>query len=331
MNKSIVHITINDGHRPSYRDLFALMHGYESSTGPILSRRMIRLVHAQHVIFATIDDDYLGFIIVAILRALLLKQTTGIFIRLLQCFRNERPIVYKLKRVVFSLLRLVPYLNIVSIIPHYLYPELADVSNDWIYDPQMWDLWVGRRNVLPITDLSRRVERLRRGRKVLIFVGVGNNAKGLDDLIQLACKEHENLLVVIAGRIEKNTAINFSSDLASLRSKHGIVEDRYVSDQEILSLYRVADFAWCYYTEQYDQASGVFGRAVQTQVMPIVREGSTMHALARRLDIPVICDLGLISCSNRKGLPEVELHALMKQSVDQAIHITRARYAGASS
>jgi len=60
-----------------------------------------------------------------------------------------------------------------------------------------------------------------------------------------------------------------------------IVEDRYDTDAEIVSLYRVADLAWCRYAPGYDQASLVFGRALQIGVTPVLREGSVIADLAR--------------------------------------------------
>lgn len=55
-----------------------------------------------------------------------------------------------------------------------------------------------------------------------------------------------------------------------------LAEDRIVTDDEILRLYKVADLAWCCYAPDYDQASGVFGRALQTGVEPVVREGRVL-------------------------------------------------------
>ena len=38
-----------------------------------------------------------------------------------------------------------------------------------------------------------------------------------------------------------------------------------------------SQFIWCCYSPEYDQASGVFGRAVQYGCIPIVREHSVIH------------------------------------------------------
>lgn len=279
MTPPVIHITASDGHRPSYRDLFVKLLEGAPSTGPIRGRRFWHLVRADKVLFATIDDDYLGFIAVALLRAIQRKPTTGLFLRPLQCFRTERPIVYPMKRSVFRWLCKLPRLRLLSIIPHDTSPELAEVSNDWIYDPQMWDLWVEGPPVLPDTDLSRRVEAERQGRKVMIFIGAGNRIKGFPEFVAQAKEEPDKMLAIVAGRV--NLEYKDLSD--RLKQLGMIVEDRFVTDDEILSLYKIADLAWCRYAPDYDQASGIFGRALQTGVVPIVREGSLLDGMKKNI------------------------------------------------
>jgi len=274
-DRSIVHITVDDGHRPSYRDLFARLLDLEPSTGPIRGRRFLRLVRARRVFFATVDDDYAGFLTVALLRSLLRKPTSGLFLRPLQCFRTERPIIYPMKRRVFRCLCRLPRLRLLSIIPHDIRPELREVTHYWIHDPQMWDLWVDGPPTLPDTDLSRRVEVARQGRKVMIFIGGAHLRKGFDGFAEKARAEANTTLFVSAGRVSPECAPHAER----LRALGMIVEDRFVTDEEILSLYKVADLAWCRYSPDYDQASGVFGRALQTGVEPVVRSGSVLEKL----------------------------------------------------
>lgn len=272
---TIVHISVPDGHHPSYQELFLRLLEGEASTGLIRGGLYWKLVFGRRVFFATIDADYAGFIAVALMRAVILKPTVGLFLRPIQCFRSERPIVYPIKRRLFRWLCKVPRLRLFSIIPHDICPELREVSHDWIHDPQMWDLWVDGKPDLPETDLSRRVDMERGDREVLIYIGAANALKGFPELVQTAKREVAKLLVVVAGRLQPS----FSAAADDLRDIGMIVEDRYVSDEEILSLYRVANYAWCRYTSDYDQGSGVFGRAFQTDVAPLMREGSFIEKL----------------------------------------------------
>lgn len=294
-----IHISVNSGHHPSYQALFLRILGGEPSTGPIRGRRFWRLVRASRVFFATIDADYAGFISVALLRALQGKPTTGLFLRPLQCFRTERPFVYAAKRRVFRWLRRVPGLRILSIIPYDLHPELREVSHDWIHDPQLWDLWLDGPPVLPDTALSRQVAAKRQGRTVMIFIGSANRIKGFSCFVEVAQRAPETLLVV-AGRI----APEYQDEAQQLRANGMIVEDRYVTDDEILSLYKVADYAWCRYAPDYDQASGVFGRAAQTNAVPIVRDGSLLERLARSLGVRYSTADALKEDLNRSITPE---------------------------
>lgn len=272
MSTPLVHISATDGHRASYRDLFVRLLNGEPSTGPIRNGRFWKLVHAQEVVFATIDDDYIGFSVVAVLRALQRKPTTGLFLRPLQCFRAERQIIYTMKRHVFRWLCKLPGLRLLSIIPHDIHPELAHVSHDWIYDPQMYDLWVEGPPNLPDTNLSQKVQRLRDNRKVVVYIGRKNRIKGFPEFVAEAHINRDTTLYVAAGLIDKE----YVCDAKRLCDMGMIIENRLLTDDEVLSLYKVADFAWCKYAPDYDQASGVFGYALQCGVNPIIRQGSVI-------------------------------------------------------
>lgn len=279
MRPSLVHISTGSGHRPSYADLFARLFDLQPSLGPIRGRAFWRLVGAHRLLFATIDDDYAGFAAVALCRALMGRRTAGLFLRPAQIFSGgDRPVATRAKRALFAVLRRLPGLRLLSIIPFDIRPELARVAHDWAHDPQMWDLWVDGPPSLPETDLSRQVQAQRAGRRVMIFVGRADRAKGFDLFAARAEAEAGQLFCVSAGRVSPECA----ADARRLAGLGMIVEDRFVTDDEILSLYGVADLAWCHYAPEYDQASGVYGRAVQTGVEPVVRPGSILQAFHDR-------------------------------------------------
>jgi hypothetical protein len=280
MSPPLVHICVATGHQPSYQAVFVRLLDGRPSTGRLRGAIFRRLVRADQVFFCTIDTDYPAFIAIALLRALRGRRTTGLFLRPMQCFRTERPFVYAAKRWVFRVLRRLPRLRLLSIVPFEVEPRLAQVCHDWVHDPQLWDLWLDGPPVLPATDLSRRVAAAANCREVMIFIGAGNRIKGFDGFVQEALSRKDSMLTVVAGRV----APEFAADAQRLSDEGMIVEDRFVSDEEILSLYRVADRAWCRYAPDYDQASGIFGRALQTGVAPIVREGSVVARLHGMLD-----------------------------------------------
>lgn len=274
MRPSLVHVSVEGGHRRAYADLCAGLFDLQPSVGPVLGRAFWRLVGAQRLLFATIDDDYAGFVAVALCRALTGRRTAALFLLPTQVFTDRRPILNRVKRRVFGWMLRLPGLRLVSIIPFDIRPELREVAHDWIHDPQLWDLWLAGPPVLPQTDLSRRVQAARAGRRVMVFLGRADRAKGFDQFAERAASEASETLFVSAGRVSPDCA-----DAARRLAELGmIVEDRHVSDDELLSLYGVADLAWCQYTPVYDQASGIYGRAVQTGVTPVVRPGSFLQA-----------------------------------------------------
>ena len=107
---------------------------------------------------------------------------------------------------------------------------------------------------------------------MLLFLGKGSRLKGLQDLVRLVSGLEEELLVVVAGRIQEECR----QDAERLAQRGMIVEDRFITDEELLSLYGTANFTWCVYPPDYDQASGVFGRSIQLGVIPLIRAGSVL-------------------------------------------------------
>ena len=280
---TIVHITHTGGHHESYQQLFLrLLPRASASTGAIWGERFWHLVRAERVLFATLDDDVLGFVAVALTRALQGRPTVAIFLRSLQCFSQQKRVLYAAKRYLFTLLRRLPRLKLLTIVPHDLHPELKQVSHDWIHDPQLWDLWLDGPPSLPETTLSQRVAHARRGRKVLLFIGLVNREKGFEAFLSLARELSDTTMPVLAGRL--------SGDLAeaddAVRALGGLVEDRYLADEELLSLYGVADVVWCEYAPEYDLPSGIFGRAVQLGALARVRPGSLLERIATRYRLP---------------------------------------------
>lgn len=271
----IVHVSVSTGHHLSYQHILVNLLGGLPSTGAILGQRLWNLCIAPSVVFATLDSDLLGFLIVSLARALQAKPTTALFLRPLQCYSKLPSLRLWLKRKLFQSLCLLPKLTILSIIPYYLCPQLNRVSHAWIHDPQMWDLWLDGRPCLEHTELSLRAEAARRGRQIIIYVGKTSEAKCFSELVELACREKDKVLVVVAGMVDKKHR-TMADKLISIGM---IVENRYVSDDEVFSLYKIADRAWCRYSPTYDQASGVFGRALQLGVVPIIRDGSLLEMI----------------------------------------------------
>lgn len=280
-----VHVRSHHGHRAGYQTLFAERLGLMRSTGHITGRRFFRLLAAKYVLFATIDGEYLGVVILALLRAIRGRPTVGLFLRPQTAFKPG--LKYRPKKLFFSLARRIPHFHLLTIVPFDLRPEYASVANGWIHDPELWDLIIRDCETLPTTTLSDRIEAAAGGRAVLAFLGSVTKAKGFDvlcDLLEADPCFADRMMVVIAGRVAKDLRARADR----LRVAGALVEDRYLEDDEILSLYGVADFVWCVYDPAYDQASGIFGRSFQTGCTALVREGSIIEDQARAVAGPHI-------------------------------------------
>ena len=275
VHHSVLHITHPGGHRASYRDLLAAELGLEALTGPA-SHYMRELLKARRVLFATLDGDIERFLLIAFLRSLLLRRTCGIFIGPLRYLDKPGSLRDRLRGVGLRIVKRLPRVEVFSVIPHPVRPQLGLVTSGWIHDPQLWDLKLGT-NGLPQTELSRKVQHLKGQRRLIIYLGKASRRKGLPDLAHLTAGLEQEVLVVVAGQVLEDGKLAAQE----LIDRGMVVEDRFISDEELFSLYGVADYVWCVYPPSYDQASGVFGRAVQLGVVPLVRSGSVLDDYVR--------------------------------------------------
>ena len=95
--------------------------------------------------------------------------------------------------------------------------------------------------------------------------------------------------------------------------------DRLLTDGEMMSLYACADVVWSCYSPEYDQASGIFGRAVQHGVPTVVRVGSNLHSLSTEIRHPTITlawDNAMAASAALQTLPERREKSLVNQSID---------------
>ena len=79
-----------------------------------------------------------------------------------------------------------------------------------------------------------------------------------------------------------------SSLLEKFKQCGGMAINRFVNEDELTALYASSDIIWAFYDEDYDQASGIFGRAVQFGVPSIVRYLSLVDRLCSIEKIPVL-------------------------------------------
>lgn len=292
----LVHVKNHRGHRESYQRLFADLLGLTPSTGNAW-RRFFRLLAAPYVLFATLDGEDIAFALIALLRAVAGKPTVALFLRPQACFAGGGKSF--VKRTLFRMLRHLPRLRVLTILPFEVEPRFRQVAHDWVYDPQLWDLSAtGALENVSETPLSAQVRLLAKERQVLTFLGSVNRRKGFHLLVEsLAATPgwQQKFFVVIAGKVSADCQA-----MAKALEKDGaLIVDQFVSDNELLSLYPASDLIWCCYDPSYDQASGIFGRAVQFGRVPIVRRDSRIEAMILAMaPMPV----STISLSSGQGL-----------------------------
>ena len=267
------------GHRQSYLNLLGDLFDLEPMVGRMTPSLFKRLVRADQVLFTSLDDGMYAFAAVSLMRSLAGRPTAALFLRAQKCFDsgNWR---YGLKRHAFATMRRLPHLTIATITPFDVAPRYAEVANVGVCDPQYWDRYADLAIRQPTTtDLSALVLAHASGRQIccaLGSIGTGKGLRFLAETLESYPEITEKILIVCAGHVPYH-----GLELARRLEKAGaLLIGRFLTDAELESLYSVADVVWACYAPDYDQASGIFGRALQFGIPPLVRQGSVIEAFA---------------------------------------------------
>lgn len=267
-----------DGHRREYVALMTRMFDERSLEVQLTDQWRATFSRPAPAFFLMIEESFPGYMAAALWRALRGRRTVGLL------FRGREAVAggslrLRLKRWALRLLRWTPGVTTLSIVPFSVEPRLATIADDWIDDPQLWD--VDDLNPPP-TPLSEAVRTAAGDRRIVVSLGAQNAGKGFDFLTG-AWRECPDLrhewLFVAAGKV----APAAREAAARFEAEGGYVVDRFITDAELASLYRAADVIWGVYAPFYDQASGIFGRAVQYDAPILLRRGSAVEAHGREL------------------------------------------------
>ncbi|WP_421729114.1 hypothetical protein [Brevundimonas sp.] len=282
-----------DGHREAYIHQFqALLHeaGYSCR---VVDTWKATLDFAGPACFLMIEENFFGYAIAAIVRALQGRRTAGLLFRGREAAEGQS---LKLRNKAFLLcvMKSLTPVTTMSIVSFSVLPSIARVADDWIDDPQLWDI---EDLSTPPSPLSADLVDLAAGRNILVALGAQNREKGFDILARTWLEKPEirsRWLFVAAGKVAPS-----AWDIANAFAEAGGgLVDRYVSDDELRSLYGAATVIWALYAPDYDQASGIFGRAVQYEKPVLLREGSAManHAaqIAARATTATYNDAGSV-------------------------------------
>ena len=250
------------------------------------------ILKKEPIIFLMIEDSPLVYIFVSILRSFFGFNTIGFLFRPLPVF-TKKSFKMKAKYFFLRILSFMPSIKTLLIIPDYLHSEFSKISDGWIYDPQLWD--ISNRQLSLYKNIKAGYEKFSlyediktkaNGRKIISALGYQNTMKGFHFFARAFVENadlRDNFLFVFGGKLD-----GYSELLEKFEKSGGLAINRTVSDEELVILYASSDLIWNLYHKEYDQASGIFGRAVQFGVPSIVRYLSLVDRLCSIEKIPVL-------------------------------------------
>lgn len=279
----VIFDVFRDGHRRDYFRVLRRVLGGVVASGPLLQRLPV-LLSARKLVCSTCDDYLSGFFLLSICRALLGRPTVGLSIRTETIFQRSG-YAQQVKRVMLKFLKFVPKVNVITFMPHWAEPRLAAYTGDWMYDPQYWDLpWLSAPPLGALATVLAEVRKLAGRRPVVASLGHQRRVKGVEYFMELYehAEMRERFCFVCIGPIwDVDRTL-----VARFQKAGGVFVDRQLRDDEILPIYALADVVWACYRPDYDQSSGIFGRAIQLGKPTIVRTQSYLAVLQAGLGMP---------------------------------------------
>lgn len=265
-----------DGHRRDYFRVLRRVLGGRVIWGSIKNRWRVLLL-ARKLVCSTCDDYLPSFFVLAILRALSGRPTIGLSVRSETIFQRFG-MVQKIKGGMLKLLKRVPNIDVVTFMPYWVEPRLERYTAGWMYDLQYWDIpWLDLSSSESMTHLDDEVSSKASGRRIVATVGHQRRVKGIEYFMSLydqAAVREQFLFVCIGPNWDIDKAL-----VERFVQAGGMFIDKHLRDDEVLCVYKWADIIWACYRPDYDQSSGVFGRAVQLQKPTVVRKGSYLATL----------------------------------------------------
>lgn len=232
---------------------------------------------ADAVFHATLDFNY-----PALLRSSLRSlgggpRTVALFLRPQNCLRPIKP-VHRIKQMLFRILRRIPKVSILTILPFDLEPRLANYARDWINDPQLWDLPLLAPEALGLPLVPPAGDK-----PAITMLGRLDHDKGFDQFATLWIENpsvREKYRFVAAGKVDPDM-VGLAGEFVEAG---GTLIDERISDERMFALFHESNAIWCAYDRHYDQASGIFGRAFQLGLPTIITAGSFLEKLSIMLE-----------------------------------------------
>jgi hypothetical protein len=281
----LLYSRIDDGHRLAFvRQFASILRGERATAGRLWFAR-------KPVLFLMVEEAFLFYVAVAVLRAALGRRTCGFLFRPGPAL-EATDLRLRFKRLLLGLLLRIPSVTTLTIVRFAVEPRFAGLADGSIDDPQQWDLSDEELEVATTLRLhpSALVEEIRlssMGRQVVGAIGRQDVDKGFDLLVTTYLDNEElrnQCLFAVGGKVDPTCQPAVDRFVAA----GGYLANRRITDQEILELYAAADFVWCCYSRTYDQSSGVMGRAAQLGIPVFVRAGSLLHRICETESIAFV-------------------------------------------
>ncbi len=300
----------DDGHRGNYMALLNRLYVTQRvpfSWGAALTR--------QPVLVPLIEESLSKYVAVCLLRSLLGRRTVGFLFRPRPALEGQN-LRLRFKRWCLRALCRLPGTRTLIILPFAVEPGFATIADDWFYDFETWDLTGdGQVSAHAPGPLAAAIATAAAGRKVCCTIGRQDTSKGFDlftGLYLSSAPLRDAMLFASGGKVAPEMI--HSAD--AFAAAGGFARPRFITDEELLDLYASADLIWCVYAPEYDQASGILGRAMQLGVPVVVRKGSLIQRL---------CEIeGVVHVALDEATDPAELIALAGQK-DPAGGAARAR------
>lgn len=279
---------LSGGHHADFYALFEVLF-QKNGLSPNLSTGLRQRIFTKEPVFFLMIEEYpAGFLIVALTRALLRRRTAGLLFRVGECARPGSLRTWT-KNIALRVLKKNSYCSVIAMFPLEIDKSFEKIARFGIYDPQMWDLDY----LPPVSGMgdARFVDELNKAagsRKIITAIGSQTQNKGFNYFCDIWCEEsnfeiRQKYLFVSAGKV----AGELSQVSRRFAKAGGYLIDRLLTHTELTALYKRSDLIWCCYDPIYNQASGIFGRAVQYGTPAVVRKDSYLSLLRDMIDHPI--------------------------------------------
>lgn len=279
MDKAVFDLN-TEGHRESYFQIFERLWGATRFVG---LENLLKANSAEHLVFLSVDDYFLRFLVQTLKRSFQRKKTDGILLRAENLTQQNWTLKRLFKKILLRILKKIPGVRMIGIVPFQFLPELKPYLTDTLFDLQFWDLPILFPKIEASPQANIKFETLRekaKGRKIVLALGRQDESKGI--LFFFNLWQHPEIQKnYFFGVIGKNRTVNpFEFD--NFEKAGGFVWNETVSETDLISAYEKADLIWCCYHPSYDVSSGIYGRSLQTGRASLIREGSLLSRFAEQ-------------------------------------------------